>query len=181
MPATILVAFGTKHGSTEEVASAVAERLQEHGLATDVLPAARVDDLTPYTGVVVGGAIYMGRWHPDALGLLQRHRHALAGLPVAVFGMGPRTLAEHDVEGAREQLLKALAKVPQVAPAAIAVFGGVIDPRALRFPFNRMPAADARDWSAVRAWATEVAEAFAYGKTALEARDHRSELQQSPR
>jgi menaquinone-dependent protoporphyrinogen oxidase len=181
MSATILVCYGTKHGSTQEVASAVAETLQAHGLAVDTLPAALIDDLAPYTGVVVGGAIYMGRWHPDALGFLQRHRLALAAMPVAVFGMGPRTLAEHDVEAAREQLMKALARVPEVNPAAVAVFGGVIDPEVLHFPFNRMPAGDARDWHAIRAWATEVAEAFAYGKAASEARDPRSELQQSPR
>jgi menaquinone-dependent protoporphyrinogen oxidase len=181
MSASILVAYGTKHGSTLEVASAVAETLQEHGLAVDTLPAASVEDLAPYSRVVVGGAIYMGRWHPDALGFLQRHRHALAAMPVAVFGMGPRTLEEHDAKASREQLLKALAKVPEVDPAEVAVFGGVIEPRALRFPFNRMPASDARDWSAIRAWASEVAGAFAYGKAASDARDDRSELQQSPR
>jgi menaquinone-dependent protoporphyrinogen oxidase len=181
MSARILVAYGTKHGSTAAVARAVAETLQEHGLAVDTLPAGRADDLSPYSGVVIGGAIYMGRWHPDALGLLKRHRRALAAMPVAVFGMGPRTLEEHDVKAARGQLMKALAKVPEVDPAAVVVFGGVIDPQVLHFPFNRMPAGDARDWHAIRAWATEVAEEFAYGKAASEARDHRSELQQSPR
>jgi menaquinone-dependent protoporphyrinogen oxidase len=87
MSGTILVAYGTKHGSTREVACAVAETLQEHELAVDTLPAARVDDLAPYTGVVIGGAIYMGRWHPDALGFLEQHRRALAAMPVAIFGM----------------------------------------------------------------------------------------------
>jgi hypothetical protein len=71
--------------------------------------------------------------------------------------------------------------VPEVKPYAVAVFGGVIDPHSLRFPFNRFPASDARDWGAIRAWATELAEAFGYGKAAPEARDHRSELQRTPR
>ncbi len=171
MAGAILVAYGTKHGSTREVASAIAETLQEHGLDVDTFPAAQVGDLSPYAGVVIGGAIYMGRWHPDAVGFLERHRHALAATPVAIFGMGPRTVEEHDVRGAREQLLKALGKVPEVDPTAVAIFGGV----------NRIPASDARDWDAIRAWATEVASAFTFGKPALEARDHRSELQQTPR
>ncbi len=181
MSGTILVAYGTKHGSTREVAHAVAETLEEHGLDVETLPAAGIDDLSPYVGVVVGGAIYMGRWHPDAVGFLEQHRHALAVMPVAVFGMGPRTLEEHDAEESRAQLVKALAKVPEVDPYAVAVFGGVIDPNSLRFPFNRLPASDARDWVAIRAWATEVAGAFHYGKAASDARDHRTELQQTPR
>ena len=67
MPGTILVAYGTKHGSTREVAQAVAETLEEHGLEVETSPAARIDDVKPYAGVVIGGAIYMGRWHPDAV------------------------------------------------------------------------------------------------------------------
>jgi len=181
MSGTILVAYGTKHGSTREVAHAVAETLEEHGLDVDTLPAARVGDLSQYAGVVVGGAIYMGRWHPDAIGFLEQHRKALAVMPVAVFGMGPRTMEEHDAEESRSQLAKALAKVPEVDPYAVAVFGGVIDPRSLRFPFSRLPASDARDWSEIRAWATDVAGTFDFGKAASDARDPRSELQQTPR
>ncbi len=181
MPDTILVAYATKHGSTREVAEAVAETLQEYELAVETLPAARVQDVSPYAGVVLGGALYMGRWHPDAVEFLEQHRHALATLPLAVFGMGPRRMEEHDAEESRSQLVKALAKVPEVDPSAVAVFGGVIDPHVLRFPLNRLPASDARDWDAIRSWATEVARIFNYGKAAPDARDPRSELQQSPR
>ena len=181
MPGSVLVAYGTKHGSTREVADAVAETLAEHGLDVDTLPAARVDDLSPYAGVVVGGAIYMGRWHPDAVGFLEKHRKALAVMPVAVFGMGPRTLEEHAVAESRAQLAKALEKVPDVDPYAVAVFGGAVDPRTLRFPFSRIPASDARDWNAIRAWASEISGVFDYGKAALEARDPRSDLQQTHR
>jgi menaquinone-dependent protoporphyrinogen oxidase len=181
MSDTILVAYATKHGSTREVAEAVAETLQERGLDVETLPAGRIADVSPYAGVVVGGALYMGRWHPDAVAFLQQHRHALSAMPVAIFGMGPRTMEEHDAEGSRAQLVKALAKVPEIDPCAIAVFGGVIDPHALHFPFNRMPACDARDWRAIRAWAADFAKVFDYGKAAPNARDPRSELQQSPR
>ena len=71
--------------------------------------------------------------------------------------MGPRTLAESDVEDSRKQLDNALAMVPELEPVSVAVFGVVVDPAKLRFPFNRMPASDARDWDAIHAWAHDVA------------------------
>jgi menaquinone-dependent protoporphyrinogen oxidase len=102
-------------------------------------------------------------------------------MPVAVFAIGPQTAEKHDLEASRAQLDKALERFPDIRPRAVAVFGGVIDPDALRFPFSRMPASDARDWEAIRAWAEEIAAAFGYGKAASNARDHRNELQQTPR
>src|SRR5436305_11859585 len=114
-----LVSYGTKHGSTREVAEAIAETLRERGLEVDVLPADKVDDVTPYDGVVLGGAIYMGRWHPASIDFLRLHRHALAELPLAVFGMGPRELDAAAVAESRQQLDHALERVPEVHPVAL--------------------------------------------------------------
>jgi menaquinone-dependent protoporphyrinogen oxidase len=148
----ILVAHASRHGSTREVAEAVATALRARGLAVDVLPAAEVGHLRRYAGVVLGGAIYTGRLHKDARRFLARHHDALAGRALAVFALGPRTLAPDDVAASRAQLDRALAGAP--TPVSVAVFGGVIDPEKLRFPFNRMPAGDARDWAAIEAWAS---------------------------
>jgi menaquinone-dependent protoporphyrinogen oxidase len=156
----LLVAYATKHGSTEEVAESIAEALAASGHEVDVRAAADVRDLGGYDGVILGGALYMGRWHGDAVGFLERHRRALATIPVAVFAMGPQTLADADVAGARAQLDRALAKVTDVTPSAVAIFGGVIDPTTLRFPLSRMHASDARDWEAIAAWANDVAAIF---------------------
>jgi len=153
----VLVAYATKRGSTREVAESVAATLCAEGLEAECRPAAEVDTLDGYAAVVLGGALYMGRWHSDARDFLKRHRRLLATLRLAVFAMGPRTLAESDVEESREQLGNALAMVPELEPVSVAVFGGVVDPAKLRFPFNRMPASDARDWDAIHAWAQDVA------------------------
>jgi len=153
----VLVAYATKRGSTREVAESVAATLRAEGLDAECRPAAEVEDLDGYAGVVLGGALYMGRWHADARDFLKRHRRTLVPLRLAVFAMGPRTLAESDVEESRQQLDNALAMVPELEPVSVAVFGGVVDPAKLRFPFNRMPASDARDWDAIHAWAQDVA------------------------
>ena len=153
----ILVAHASRHGSTSEVAEAVAATLRSRGLAVDVMPAGEVGVLRQYAGVVLGGALYTGRLHKDARRFLIRHRDALAGRALAVFALGPRTLEPADVAASRAQLDRALRAVPEVTPVSVAIFGGVVKPEELRFPFNRMPASDARDWAAIERWAAELA------------------------
>ena len=160
MTALILVAYATKHGSTQEVAEAIAATLREHALEVEVQPASEVRALDRYGAVVLGAPLYSGRWHGDASRFLKRHRTALSERPVAIFALGPRSAAEEERRGSREQLDRALAKASWLAPVAIEVFGGVIDPAKLRFPFNRMPASDARDWTAICAWASSLATQF---------------------
>ncbi len=153
----VLVAYATKHGSTQEVAEDIAETLRGIGLAVDIMAAADVAHLRGYSGVVLGAALYTGKLHKDARQFLKRHEDALLVRPVAVFAMGPRTLEPSDVASSRAQLDRALAAVPRLAPVSLAIFGGVVAPETLRFPFNRMPACDARDWTAIETWATELA------------------------
>jgi menaquinone-dependent protoporphyrinogen oxidase len=153
----LLVAHGSKHGSTQEVAEAIAQRLRKKGLEVELRRAAEVEELTPYDGVVLGGALYFGRWHQDAARFLAKHRRELAAQPPAVFALGPKSADEHGLVESRAQLDKALAKVPEVKPRSIAVFGGVLDPAKLRFPLSRMQAIDARDWDAIDEWADDVA------------------------
>jgi menaquinone-dependent protoporphyrinogen oxidase len=123
----------------------------------EVRPARDVETLDPYRGVVIGGALYMGRWHRDARHFLSNHRDELTGLPLAVFAMGPLTLEGKDVARSRKQLDHALAKEPGLEPLTVAIFGGVVDPGKEHFPFTHMDASDARDWQQIRAWADSVA------------------------
>ena len=160
MAATTLIAYATKHESTHEVAEDVAAVLRDAGLDAEVRPAAAVKDIAPYDAVVLGAALYMGRMHKDARHFLHDHRAALAQRPVFVYGMGPLEMVDDQVAGARKQVDHALGKVPEVQPRSVAVFGGVVHPEDLHFPFNHMPEGDARDPEAIRAWAGEIAEAL---------------------
>jgi menaquinone-dependent protoporphyrinogen oxidase len=161
MARTVLVAYATKNGSTGEVAEEIARTLEEQGFAVDVVPASEVEGLADYNAVVVGGSIYMGRWHRDALALLEREQSELEGLPLAVFALGSKTAEERDLADSRAQLERNLKKLPGVHPCATAVFGGVIDPAKLHFPLNRLPASDARDWDVIRTWARALGAPFA--------------------
>jgi len=149
----VLVVYATKNGSTRQVAEAIAEALREDAAEVEVGPAGRVlDSPARHDLVVLGGALYSGRWHRDAHRFLKRHRRDIAaGVPVAVFGMGPRTSDDDAWRHARAQLDRALAKRSWLHPVAVTVFGGVDPPR--RRDRERR---DLRDWDAIRDWAHRV-------------------------
>jgi menaquinone-dependent protoporphyrinogen oxidase len=68
----LLVAYGSKHGSTREVAEAIAGTLEKAAHEVVLRRAADIEDLTPYDGVVLGGSLYLGRWHSDAARFLSK-------------------------------------------------------------------------------------------------------------
>ena len=164
MTPTVLMAYASCYGSTQEVAQSISETLHTCGLETDVQPAKTIKTISGYGAVVLGAPLYMFRWHPDALHFLAKHRPALVSLPTLIFALGPFHNKEDEMHGAREQLDKALAKFPWLQPAAVEVFAGKFDPARLRIPYSligplkKMPASDERDWEAIGAWARGIAE-----------------------
>jgi menaquinone-dependent protoporphyrinogen oxidase len=146
----IMVAYATQRGSTRQVAETVAAVLRTGGARVDVQPVSEVR--APADGfalVVLGAPLYSGRWHQDAHRFLDLHRTELERVPVAVFGMGPRTDNRESWRRSRTQLNRALARRGWLAPIAVAVFGGVDPPD----HDGRGPGRDLRDWAAIRAWA----------------------------
>ena len=124
-----LVAYATKHGSTREVAQALANVLRERDLEVVVETARDARDLGPYDVVVLGASLYRGRWHRDAAGFLKRHCEALANRDVAIFALGPRTDAcDGGWPRCREQLESALNKAAWLSPVSVALFGGADPP-----------------------------------------------------
>jgi menaquinone-dependent protoporphyrinogen oxidase len=163
MSTAILVGYASRYGSTQEVAEAVAATLHECGLAVDIQPMREVRTLTGYSAVVLGAPLFMFRWHKDARRFLSRHRKALMERPVAVFALGPvhDPYDEEEWQDSRAQLDKELVKFPWLTPVVLEMFGGKYDPAKLRFPINLFageePASDLRDWTAIRAWASNLA------------------------
>jgi menaquinone-dependent protoporphyrinogen oxidase len=162
MATTILVAYATRYGSTQEVAEHIAAVLLEAGHPVAIHPAGDVPSLEAFDAVVLGAPLYMGKWHRDARRFLSKHRAALAERPVAVFALGPLESTEEQMRDATEQLDKNLAKAPWLTPVDKEVFVGKFDPDNLTFPHNLLPLGDAlpvgdhRDWDAIRGWAGEL-------------------------
>jgi menaquinone-dependent protoporphyrinogen oxidase len=163
----VLVAYGTKYGATAEIAEKIGQVLGQAGLSTDVLPADKVGDLAAYQAVVLGSAVYVGAWRKEAVRFLKDNEAALTGKPVWIFSSGPT--GEGDpvalVQGWRfPGKLQPIAD--RIQPRDIAVFHGNSDPEKMsrmeRWMIKQVnaPTGDFRDWEAITAWATGVANAL---------------------
>ena len=168
MKRTVLVAYASKHGSTEEVAETVAATLRDTGLSAALQPIHDVKTLEGYSAVVLGAPLYMFHWHKDALRFLSRFQKDIQnGLPLAIFAGGPFGKGdEEEWHEVRREIDKELAKFPWLKPVSVEVIGGRFDPYHLRFPYNLIPAMksipanDLRDWIAIRAWAGSLVSKF---------------------
>jgi menaquinone-dependent protoporphyrinogen IX oxidase len=79
-----LLVYATRHGSTREVADAVAEELRATFAEVDVHETRSAPPPGGYDAVVVGGPMIMG-WHKDARRYVKRHRDELDEVPFALF------------------------------------------------------------------------------------------------
>jgi PKD repeat protein len=86
----ILIAYESKHGSTQGYANGLAEGLCANGYQADVghAPDLLEADVSAYDGVVVGSPTYVGIPLPGIKLFLDTHRSALATKPVAYMYNG---------------------------------------------------------------------------------------------
>ena len=166
MSASILVAYATRYGSTQEVAGLVAATLRESGLEVDLQPMRDARAIDQYRAVVLGAPLYMFHWHKDARRFALRHRIVLMQRPVAIFALGPvqSPIDKREWQICRAQLDQDLAYFPWLRPVALKLFGGRLEPTKLRFPENllakTMPTTDIRDWTAILTWTNDLATRF---------------------
>lgn len=86
---TVLVTYATKMGATASIAAAIGVELRAAGFTVDVHEIGAVQAVTPYEAVVVGSALYQGRWLPEAVHFLRRHTRQLRTRRVWLFHSGP--------------------------------------------------------------------------------------------
>ena len=159
----VLVAVASKHGSTREIAQVIAAQLRAAHLDADLREAGEVPDLGGYDAVVLGSAVYVGSWLPEARHFAERHRAALAKLPVWIFSSGPLGALDPRPQDDPERLAAPMAGV-EVRDHR--VFVGKLDPAGLGLgerlavKMVRAPKGDFRDWAAIRGWAREIAAAL---------------------
>ena len=167
METRVLVAYGTKYGATAGVAEKIGQVLQDAGLAVDVKRAGDAGDPAAYQAVVLGSAVYIGKWRKEAVNFLKTNEQALAQRPVWIFNSGP--LGEGDAAEQAGDLgfpkgLRPIAD--RIKVRDVAVFFGAVELAKLnpleRWMFKNVksPIGDFRDWDTITAWAAGIAEAI---------------------
>ena len=161
----VLVAYGSKHGATAEIAEALGMALRVAGLEVDVQRARRVRSPASYRAVVLGSALYVGRWRREAMRLLRRAE--LRECDVWLFSSGPVGADEGDPK--ERERWTTPKRVQEMAADLGAhehvVFGGMVaeDAGFIRKRMARkIPAElrDRRDWHEIEAWARSIAAAL---------------------
>ena len=100
----VMVACASKHGSTEGIAQAIADRLRQQGHDAVAARVADVADLHGIQAVVLGSAVYAGSWMHEATEFAEGNAEALSTMPVWLFSSGPLGTEIHDEEEQPRQL-----------------------------------------------------------------------------
>ena len=165
MNKTIIVTYASKHGATAEISKKIGEILTQAGFQTALADAKTVGDLSPYWAIVLGSAVYYGKWRQEAVKLLKANEQVLSTKPTWLFSSGPTG------DGKPLELLNGWRFPPgqqeiadRIQPHDIALFHGALDPDKLNY-FEKWilknvksPVGDYRDWDTITSWANSIAE-----------------------
>jgi menaquinone-dependent protoporphyrinogen oxidase len=159
----VLVTYASKYGSTGGVADAIGKELCNKDMAADVALIKNARNVGSYQGVVIGSAIYMGKWMSEAADFVKENRDILRQVPVAYFlvGMTLREPTEENRAKALSYMDPILKAVPEIRPVSIGTFAGALDYNNLSLLNKTImktrgaTEGDFRDWNAIRAWARE--------------------------
>ena len=154
----VLVAVGSKYGSTREVAAAIAEVLSSEGFEVDLSDAADVRSVGSYEAVILGSAVYGGLWRRDASAMAKEFKPELAAREVWTFSVGMETVV---VEGQPKDEAYAIAEA--LGAHDHKRFTGAIDTDKLNIGERALiraldpPLGDFRNFDDVKAWAQGIA------------------------
>jgi menaquinone-dependent protoporphyrinogen oxidase len=159
----VLVTAASKHGATNEIAEAIGAELETRGLEVTVAPVQDVEAIDGYGAVVLGSAIYSGKWLKPAKEFAARQAAALASVPVWLFSSGPIGSPPPDDPADRRQgdeLAKAIGARDH------RLFAGRLDRKGLSLLERaavraaKLPDGDFRPWDEIRTWAVGIAAAL---------------------
>ena len=85
----LLVTYASKYGATQEIAEKIAEVLRQDGLQADIMPVKGIRDLSTYQAVILGSAVYVGKWQKEAAEFMRNNEKSLSERAVWLFSSGP--------------------------------------------------------------------------------------------
>jgi menaquinone-dependent protoporphyrinogen oxidase len=166
---TVLVAYASRHGATEEIAARIAERIADTGTDLDLRQVDAVESLDAYNAVVFGAPVYDQSWPPEAERFVDQHLDALAARPVWLFSVGSFGDTKRLIGPMTHKEPKRIAEVRSaIQPREYRVFQGVIGkhqwPLWSRVLFHAFGGrfGDHRDWPVIEAWADQIGQAVVH-------------------
>ena len=172
MAKRVLVAYGSRYGSTAEIAERIGTVLADEGYAVDVTQSTDVKDVDSYDAVVVGCPVYSGEWLDDVKAFVKSNASMLGSLPTAIFAVSLRMKdGDPDLEEAQQGVFDAEKRI--IAPVDVKIFAGALEYDklspivALQAKTKGLPEGDFRDWEAVEAWAASRPSQFFGGSTVV--------------
>jgi menaquinone-dependent protoporphyrinogen oxidase len=176
-----LIAYGTKWGSTADVAKELASLLAMKGARVDVLDLGREDlvDLEAFDLVVLGSGIAYGSWSKGSARFLERNADALEKKRLAMFACcGDLLFDPSKADEYEGKYLRDVARRYGLKPFSLGLFGGVIDFDRYSFLVKGILSMrnagrrdmqekgidtdrpyDFRDWERIRTWGNDLMEA----------------------
>ncbi len=162
----VWIVVASKYGSTREIGDAIADELRQGGRDCRVLDAAEVSNFTGAGVVVLGSAVYAGRWMKPARKLLEAHGAELVDRPAWLFSSGPTGDPPLPEEAEPVGIAEA---IEATGARGHEIFAGKLDPDLLKrrerllISAMRAPLGDFRDWTAIRRWARSIGEQLGAG------------------
>jgi menaquinone-dependent protoporphyrinogen oxidase len=165
MKSKVLVTAASRHQATREIAEAIVTGLRRRGVDAEARPIEELtarDALDDYAAVVLGSAVYMGRWLGEARRFTQVHASALCMMPVWLFSSGPLGPPDHLIPAGEPADVRVLMRLSRAV--AHRTFPGRLEMNQLHFAERAVartihaPEGDCRDWEAIDRFAAEIAQ-----------------------
>ena len=124
----VLIAYGSRYGSTEEIADKISEYLKEMNVESTVInlkKEKKQPQLTEYDGVIVGSGIKISKWMNEPKNFLKNYSGELSKKRLAVFISCISKI--NDPEYAQKDLLEKIFTETGVKPDIYESFGPLID------------------------------------------------------
>jgi menaquinone-dependent protoporphyrinogen oxidase len=159
----VLIVVASKHGSTWTIGVAIAAELVSMGIDADVVEPTEETAFGPYDAAIVGSAVYMGRWLPEAAAFVRDQEAALQSIPVWLFSSGPLGDAQPQPPGDPRYLDELMVTA---GARGHRLFSGCLEKDQLGLGERLVaravhaPMGDFRDWDAIRDWAREIGESL---------------------
>lgn len=156
-----LITYATRTGSTEEIARVIGEQIASRGWTVDVIPLDEQPLAEDYQVVIIGSAIRIGQWLPEAVRFVAANKNQLRRQTTAFFCVHQLNLEDDDTSRKNRQAYLDSAR-ELVTPSHEAYFAGRLEMERLsaaeRFLTRavKAPQADLRDWQSVRNWAAAI-------------------------